>query len=265
MQRIYGYALLPRKEELDQHLHRLEEAKRRDHRKLGRELDLFSVSDETGAGLILWHPKGGFVRTPGRGLLARGAPEGRLRHRLQPPRGPAGPLEDVRAHRVLPREHVRAHGRRERADQAEADELPGPHRDLQEPAPELPRAAGPLRGARHRLPLRAFGCAARPGPRPRIHPGRLPPSSPAGPARGRGGAGPGLHDRHPEGIRLRAVRHLPLDPSLQVHGHRRAVGDGDCRSQEGPRKAQSPLPGGSRGGRLLRTHRCRRAMRRCHR
>jgi len=61
MQRIYGYAFFTR-EELDQHLHRLEEAKRRDHRKLGRELDLFSVSDETGAGLILWHPKGGFIR-----------------------------------------------------------------------------------------------------------------------------------------------------------------------------------------------------------
>jgi threonyl-tRNA synthetase len=61
MQRIYGYAFFT-KEELDQHLHRLEEAKRRDHRKLGRELDLFSISDETGAGLVLWHPRGAFIR-----------------------------------------------------------------------------------------------------------------------------------------------------------------------------------------------------------
>jgi threonyl-tRNA synthetase len=61
MQRIYGYAFFT-KEELDAHLHNLEEAKRRDHRKLGRELDLFSIADETGAGLILWHPKGGFIR-----------------------------------------------------------------------------------------------------------------------------------------------------------------------------------------------------------
>jgi threonyl-tRNA synthetase len=61
MQRIYGYAFFT-KEELDAHLHKLEEAKRRDHRRLGRELDLFSVADETGAGLILWHPKGGFIR-----------------------------------------------------------------------------------------------------------------------------------------------------------------------------------------------------------
>jgi threonyl-tRNA synthetase len=61
MQRIHGTSFFTR-EELDQHLHRLEEAKRRDHRRLGRELDLFSIADETGAGLILWHPKGGFIR-----------------------------------------------------------------------------------------------------------------------------------------------------------------------------------------------------------
>ncbi|MGH7428800.1 MAG: threonine--tRNA ligase, partial [Candidatus Methylomirabilaceae bacterium] len=60
--RIYGTAF-PTQEMLEQHLFRLEEAKRRDHRRLGRELDLFSVDDEVGAGLILWHPKGGLVRT----------------------------------------------------------------------------------------------------------------------------------------------------------------------------------------------------------
>ena len=61
MQRIYGTSF-PSKKELDDYLARIEEAKRRDHRKLGRELDLFSIADETGAGLILWHPKGGFIR-----------------------------------------------------------------------------------------------------------------------------------------------------------------------------------------------------------
>jgi threonyl-tRNA synthetase len=61
LQRIYGTAWT-HAEDLEQHLWRLEEAKRRDHRRLGRELDLFSVSDEVGAGLILWHPKGGLVR-----------------------------------------------------------------------------------------------------------------------------------------------------------------------------------------------------------
>ncbi|MEW6567149.1 MAG: threonine--tRNA ligase [Chloroflexota bacterium] len=61
LQRIYGTAWKTA-EQLEQHLWRLEEAKRRDHRRLGRELDLFSVSDEIGPGLILWHPKGGMVR-----------------------------------------------------------------------------------------------------------------------------------------------------------------------------------------------------------
>jgi threonyl-tRNA synthetase len=61
LQRIVGTAW-PTKAELDDYLHRLEEAERRDHRKLGRELDLFSFSQELGAGLVLWHPKGGMVR-----------------------------------------------------------------------------------------------------------------------------------------------------------------------------------------------------------
>jgi len=61
LQRIYGTAWKT-SEELEQYLWQLEEARKRDHRKLGRELDLFSISDEVGAGLILWHPKGGMVR-----------------------------------------------------------------------------------------------------------------------------------------------------------------------------------------------------------
>lgn len=61
LQRIYGTAW-PSKEELDEHLHRLEEAERRDHRKLGRELDLFSFPDEIGSGLPVFHPKGGVIK-----------------------------------------------------------------------------------------------------------------------------------------------------------------------------------------------------------
>ncbi|TQK71486.1 threonine--tRNA ligase [Nocardioides sp. SLBN-35] len=61
LQRIYGTAW-PSKEELDAHLHRLEEAERRDHRKLGRELDLFSFPDEIGSGLPVFHPKGGVIK-----------------------------------------------------------------------------------------------------------------------------------------------------------------------------------------------------------
>jgi len=61
LQRIYGTSF-PSKEALKAHLDKLEEIKRRDHRKLGKELDLISVQDEIGPGLVLWHPKGALVR-----------------------------------------------------------------------------------------------------------------------------------------------------------------------------------------------------------
>jgi threonyl-tRNA synthetase len=61
LQRIYGTAFFSKKE-LEEHLHKLEEAKRRDHRKLGQELDLFSIQELAGPGLIFFHPKGGQVR-----------------------------------------------------------------------------------------------------------------------------------------------------------------------------------------------------------
>ena len=61
LQRIYGTAW-EKKEDLDKHLWRLEEAARRDHRRLGRELDLFSIHEVGGAGLVCWHPKGARIR-----------------------------------------------------------------------------------------------------------------------------------------------------------------------------------------------------------
>ncbi len=61
LQRIYGTAFADKKA-LKEHLARIEEAKKRDHRRLGKELDLFSIYDEAGAGLIVYHPKGALVR-----------------------------------------------------------------------------------------------------------------------------------------------------------------------------------------------------------
>ncbi len=61
LQRIYGTAWFTKKE-LDEYLNKLEEAKKRDHRKLGQELDLFSIQELAGPGLIFFHPKGGMVR-----------------------------------------------------------------------------------------------------------------------------------------------------------------------------------------------------------
>jgi threonyl-tRNA synthetase len=61
LQRVYGTAF-PSQAELDAHLAKIEEAKRRDHRVLGKQLDLYSMDDLVGPGFVLWHPKGAFVR-----------------------------------------------------------------------------------------------------------------------------------------------------------------------------------------------------------
>ncbi len=62
LQRIYGTAFASA-EALDRHLQLIEEAKKRDHRRLGKQLDLFSIHDEIGAGLVVWHPKGALLRS----------------------------------------------------------------------------------------------------------------------------------------------------------------------------------------------------------
>lgn len=61
LQRIYGTAFFT-KDELNKHLKRIEEARRRDHRKLGKSLDLFSIHDEAGAGLVIYHPRGAILK-----------------------------------------------------------------------------------------------------------------------------------------------------------------------------------------------------------
>lgn len=68
MQRIYGTAFA-KQEDLDAWLKQREEAEKRDHRKLGKQLDLFSIDDDYGQGLILWHPKGGIIRNEMERLL----------------------------------------------------------------------------------------------------------------------------------------------------------------------------------------------------
>lgn len=61
MQRVYG-VVFPTAEQLDEHLKFLKEAQARDHRKLGKELELFSIENDIGAGMVLWHPKGAMIR-----------------------------------------------------------------------------------------------------------------------------------------------------------------------------------------------------------
>ena len=147
----------PTKEQLKAYLDRLEEMKKRDHRKLGRELELFSSRGLTGAGLILWHPKGAVIRRVIEDFWKEEHVKRRVRARLHPAHREARPLEDRAATRTST---GTACTRRwmidERRVRAQADELPVPHRDLQVEDAELPRAADPLGGARHGLPLRAL-------------------------------------------------------------------------------------------------------------
>jgi threonyl-tRNA synthetase len=70
LQRVYGTAF-PSEQELKDHLARIEEAKRRDHRTLGKQLDLYSMDDLVGPGFVLWHPKGAFVRYQIEDLIRR--------------------------------------------------------------------------------------------------------------------------------------------------------------------------------------------------
>ncbi len=75
LQRIYGTAWF-KKEDLDAYLHRLEEARRRDHRVLGKQLDLFSIQEVVGPGLVFWHPKGALIKW----LLTRAVEDDNVRH-----------------------------------------------------------------------------------------------------------------------------------------------------------------------------------------
>ena len=129
LQRIYGTAWAT-KDELQQYLHMLEEAEKRDHRKLGRELDLFHI-DEVAPGRRVLASEGLGGLAGDRAVHAPGLP----RHRLPGGQGPADPRQEpvgeVRPLAELPGEHV--HDRvGEARVRAQADELPRPRADLQE-------------------------------------------------------------------------------------------------------------------------------------
>ncbi len=132
LQRIYGTAWHDAKQ-LDAYLARLEEAQRRDHRKLGAELELFSIEEDAGGGLVFWHPKGAVVR----GIIENFIREGLRERGYQPVVTPhiveRTPLRDLGAPREFRAEHVRPDRGRGAALSPQADELPRPHPDLPEP------------------------------------------------------------------------------------------------------------------------------------
>ena len=227
LQRIYGTAWAT-KAELEEHLHRLEEAAKRDHRKLANELDLLSFPELLGGGLAVWHPKGAIVRKQMEDYSRERHLNGGYQFaytphiangRLFETSGHLGfyadgmypPMEMDNGGDLLP----------------EADELPGPHPDLPEQPAVLPRAAAAVLRARHGLPLRAGRHVARPHAHPRLHAGRQPHLLHARTSARR--------DRQPVAVRavgaarlrLRRLRSKPLhETRREVRRHRRGLGDG---------------------------------------
>ena len=162
LQRIYGTAFFSQKA-LDEHFARLEEAARRDHRLLGKQLDLFSIQEIAGAGLIFWHPKGAIIRK----VMEDWMRDECLR------RG----YSLVFTPHVMRRElwkisgHEGFYSGNMYTPMELDDELPRPHPHLQELAAQLSRPARSPRRAGQRLPLRAFRNHARPPARPRFYSG----------------------------------------------------------------------------------------------
>ena len=228
LQRLYATAFFD-KAELDAHLEQLAEAKRRDHRVLGKQLELFTVSQTVGSGLILWLPKGAIIRQTLEDYI-----KGELRKRgyeavYTPNIGRVELYRNLRPFPVLQRQPVPAHrNERRRAVSAQADELPAPHHDLPGEAAELSRSAGAAGGIRHRLSLRAIGRTLGHDPRPRLHPGRRPyflhrrasrrrvPQLPGNDPNRAGRAG---HERVPRAARL------PRSEERQIRRRRREVWD----------------------------------------
>ena len=206
--RIYGISF-PKKSMLDEYLQMMEEAKKRDHRKLGKDLELFTFSQRVGPGPSALAAEGRRTARPSGAVPAQRAEGVRLpaghhpAHRQQGTLRHLGPLCQVRQG-LLPAD---PHPDRGRGVPAQADELPAPLRDLPFEAPFVQGAASPSGRVRNGLPLRAVGRAPRTDPRARLHTGRRPPVRPPRPA----ARGVRTRDRH------RAL-YLPHAEVRQLYG-----------------------------------------------
>ena len=180
LQRVYGTAF-PSQKDLDTYLNQIEEAKKRDHRVIGKQMGLFTISNLVGSGLILWMPKGAIIRQELEGFMREELAKRNYVARLHPAHRQSRSLQNLRPLPLLPGipvPHNQDEGARQRRRirvPAQADELPAPHQDLRLAAAFLPRPAGAPGRVRHGLPLGAIRRTQRHDPRPRIHPGRRPP------------------------------------------------------------------------------------------
>ena len=140
LQRIYGTAWASKKD-LDDYLQRLEEAEKRDHRKLAAELDLFSFPDVLGGGLAIWHPKGAMVRKLMEDYSRERHEHGGYQFAYSPHIARSTLWETSGHLDFYADAHVPADGDGQRPVLPEADELPVPHPDLPEQPAQLPGAA----------------------------------------------------------------------------------------------------------------------------
>ncbi len=171
LQRIYGTSFFSKKD-LEDYLKHVEETKKRDHRVLGKQLDLFSIQELAGPGLIFWHPKGGIIRKEMEDWMSGGVHQARLLAGVHAACGAAAAVLHLGARGLLLAEHVRRDGARRRRIPAEADELSGAHSDLPGFAEVVSRFAGTAGRIGHRVSLRAVGRDAWPAARARVYAGR---------------------------------------------------------------------------------------------
>ena len=173
LQRIYGTAFFNAKD-LDAHFKRLEEIKARDHRVLGKQLDLFSIQEVAGAGLIFWHPKGGLIRKTMEDWMREECIR-RGYDMVFTPHIMRRELWKISGHEDTTRENMYPPMELDDAEyRLKPMNCPGHILIYKSLAAQLPRPAAALRRARQRLPLRALRHHARPAARPRLHSGRRP-------------------------------------------------------------------------------------------
>ena len=172
LQRIYGTAWADQKQ-LDAYLHMLEEAERRDHRRLGREMDLFHLQEEA-AGSVFWHPKGWTLYT----ARCNGYMRGRLRAagyvEVKTPQLVDRGLWEASGHWEKFREHMFTAESEDRILALKPMNCPCHVQIFKQGISQLPRPAAAHGGVRLVPPQRALGRAARPDAGPRLHPGRRP-------------------------------------------------------------------------------------------
>ena len=209
LQRIYAAAFFTQKE-LDEYLNRLEEAKRRDHRKLGVELELFSIQEEAGPGLIFWHPKGGLIRKIVEDwlreeLLKRGYDLVYTPHIMRLD------LWKTSGHTGFYKDSMFGPVEVEKADyQLKPMNCPGHILIYKSKLAQLSRSSRAPRRAWHRLSLRTQRRAPRPAPRPRLYARRRAHFLHAFANRKRSGSLHGFRLRRNEKFRLRQIRSRAL-------------------------------------------------------